>query len=84
MMASCMFGRFRLYWFGEGYLRTSSAEYDIEEITDEIMHLTNDAVQKQNRGYGKYEEGNKVGYAQFQRYLDSLAGGEKDPVTGEK
>ena len=41
-----MYGRMRLYWFGEGYVRTSSYDYDIEEITDEMIHLTNDAIQK--------------------------------------
>ena len=35
------------------------------------MHLTNDAIQKESYGYGKYEEGNKVSYNEFQRYLDN-------------
>jgi hypothetical protein len=36
-----------------------------------MIHLTNDAVQKYDREYGKYEEGNKISYSEFQRYLDS-------------
>ncbi len=36
-----------------------------------MIHLTNDAVQKYGPSYGKYEEGNKLSYAEFQRYLDN-------------
>lgn len=36
-----------------------------------MIHLTNDAIQKVSAGYGKYEEGNKISYAEFQRYIDS-------------
>jgi tubulin polyglutamylase TTLL1/tubulin monoglycylase TTLL3/8 len=32
--------------------------------------LTNDAIQKYGNNYGKYEEGNKISYAEFQKYLD--------------
>lgn len=35
-----------------------------------MIHLTNDAIQKHGESYGKYEEGNKLSYAEFQRYLD--------------
>lgn len=36
-----------------------------------MVHLTNDAIQKNSANYGKYEEGNKISYAEFQRYMDS-------------
>lgn len=36
-----------------------------------MIHLTNDAIQKNCGHYGKYEEGNKISYAEFQRYLDN-------------
>ena len=36
-----------------------------------MIHLTNDAVQKKCGEYGKYEPGNKISFADFQRYLDS-------------
>ena len=71
MLLSRLHGRLRAYWFSEGYIRTSSYEYDIEEIGNPMIHLTNDAIQKGNAGYGKHEEGNKISYAEFQRYLDS-------------
>ena len=74
---SRLHGRLRAYWFSEGYIRTSSYEYDIEEVGDEMIHLTNDAIQKGNPNYGKYEEGNKISYSEFQRYIDSTFGDKK-------
>ena len=71
MIMSRLHGRLRAYWFSEGYIRTSSYEYNIEEVCDEMIHLTNDAIQKGDPNYGKYEEGNKISYAEFQRYIDS-------------
>lgn len=73
-MISRLHGVMRAYWFGEGYIRTSSYEFDIGEIGESIIHLTNDAIQKYCDGYGKYEEGNKVSYNEFQRYMDSTYG----------
>ena len=55
-------GLMRAYWFHEGYLRTSSFEFDIENFEREI-HLTNDAIQKYTSAYGKYEAANKLSYA---------------------
>lgn len=36
-----------------------------------MIHLTNDAVQKHCEDYGKFEPGNKLSFADFQRYLDT-------------
>ena len=35
-----------------------------------MIHLTNDAVQKKGEDYGKYENGNKISFGDFQKYLD--------------
>ena len=40
-------------------------------MDNEFIHLTNDAIQKNSENYGKYEEGNKLSYTTFQRYLDN-------------
>lgn len=61
MLITHIHGLMRAYWFKEGYLRTSSYEFDIEDFDREI-HLTNDAVQKYAPGYGKYEQGNKLSF----------------------
>lgn len=48
------------YWYQEGYIRTSSKEFTLKNITNKLIHLTNDAVQKKSDDYGKFESGNKV------------------------
>lgn len=37
-----------------------------------MIHLTNDAVQKKDDSYGKYEKGNKVSYDEIDRYIASV------------
>ena len=58
------------YFYSDGYLRTTSCEYNIKEISNNFMHLTNDAIQKYSEDYGKFEDANKLSYRDFQRYLD--------------
>lgn len=58
------------YFYQDGYLRTSSQEFSLENISNNFIHLTNDAIQKYSQEYGKYENANKLSYKDFQRYLD--------------
>ena len=46
-------GRLRAYWYKEGYLRTCCKEYSTDP-GNIFGHLTNDAIQKKHRDYGKY------------------------------
>jgi hypothetical protein len=50
----------KVYMFKEAYVRTSSQTYtlDAEQIADVNVHLTNNAVQKHQEDYGKFEDGN--------------------------
>ena len=59
------------YWYQEGYLRTSSKEFNLKNIANKQIHLTNDAIQKKFDDYGKWETGNKVSYSEFDRYLET-------------
>ena len=63
-------GNFRGYWYQDGYIRTSSNEFNLQDCSDPMIHLTNDAIQKHGNNYGKFEEGNKLLFQDFQRYLD--------------
>lgn len=54
MMMTCVNGKFKGYWFEEGYLRTTSYEYNIKNCKDLYTHLTNDAIQKYSADYGKF------------------------------
>jgi hypothetical protein len=42
------------YWYREGYVRTSSYKYDLRQVGDPMIHLTNDAIQKNCPDYGRY------------------------------
>jgi len=52
----------KFYLFKEAYVRTSSEEYDLsgDKLDQIYVHLTNNAVQKYSKNYGKFEEGNIV------------------------
>ena len=64
-------GKTKAYWYQDGYVRTSSAFFSLEDV-DPYIHLTNDAVQKNAEEYSYFEEGNKLSYSELQRYLDGL------------
>ena len=61
-----------LFFFKEGYLRTSSTEFgiDLENIDNAFVHLTNNAVQKHATNYGDFEDGNQISFPRFQDYID--------------
>ena len=52
----------KFYWYNEGYIRTSSEIFDLKDLSDFFIHLTNDAIQINSENYGKFEDGNKVTY----------------------
>jgi len=70
-MINSSFGRIKGYFYEEGYIRTTSYKYS-NKNQDSLVHLTNDAVQKHCKDYGKYEKGNKVSYEEFEKYLKGL------------
>ena len=61
---------FKVFLFRQGYLRTSSYEFSLtaDSVADLNIHLTNNAVQKFNEDYGKYELGNQLSF----HYLRTL------------
>jgi len=34
----------KAYWYQDGYIRTSSTEFDMSNLKDRFTHLTNDAI----------------------------------------
>ena len=58
------------YVYSDGYLRTSSREFSLDNLSERFVHLTNDAIQQAGEEYGRFESGNKISFQQFQRYLD--------------
>ena len=60
-----------VYFFREGYLRTSSQPYSMNDanLDDDFVHLTNNAIQKKAASYGKHEDGNQLSFSDFKRMI---------------
>ena len=71
MVITSVNGYFKGYWYQDGYIRTACKEFNMKNLSNKYVHLTNDAVQKKCDDYGRYETGNKLSYSDFQRYLDA-------------
>ena len=54
-----------VFFCREGYLRTSAYEYELDDCEDKMVHLTNNAVQKNAKEYGRFEDGNQLSFDQF-------------------
>ncbi|OMJ86235.1 hypothetical protein SteCoe_12300 [Stentor coeruleus] len=70
-LITCYNGIIQGYYYNEGYIRTSSKPFSLQNIDNKFIHLTNDAVQKFSEDYGKFENGNKMSYGEFQKYVDA-------------
>ena len=77
---TCVNGVVKGYWYRDGYVRTTSTEYQVKTNCSKI-HLTNDAVQKNLPDYGKYEKGNKLSYDELESYIAKITGKRKEPIS---
>jgi hypothetical protein len=64
-------GNLEAYSYEDGYVRTSSKRYHLNNLTDREIHLTNDAIQKKSKSYGKHENGNKLTYHELNDILNT-------------
>ena len=48
MLITSINGIMKVYWYRDGYIRTSSEIYDLEDYENEFIHLTNDAIQQKS------------------------------------
>lgn len=67
----------KAYWYNDGYIRTSGKEFSLINLDNKFIHLTNDAVQKKSDDFGKFENGNKLSFKAFNKYLKSSLGANK-------
>lgn len=47
-------------------------EYRIDDLSNEYVHLTNNAIQKNCPDYGKLEDGNQLSFADLSNYLSEI------------
>ena len=64
-------GQYMVYLYKDCYFRTSAKEFTLEDLKTVGVHLTNDAIQKNQEDYGQHENENKLSIAEFQLYLDN-------------
>ena len=69
-LVTCINKTLKGYFYEDGYIRTSSKEFDLDNLDDKFVHLTNDAIQKQGEDFGKFENCNKLSYTDLQRYFN--------------
>jgi len=72
------------YLFKEGYIRTSSSPFviNLEDVDNRFVHLTNNAVQKYDKDYGKFEDGNQMSFPSFQKYIETEYPESKITLSG--
>lgn len=67
-----IFNRTSFYWYEDGYARTSSYDYNMNNKDNLMVHLTNEAVQvKNSTKFGALEPGNKVYFEELDKYFSS-------------
>jgi hypothetical protein len=70
LLTHCRSKGLKAYFFNQAYVRTSCRKYNLENLDDRETHLTNDAVQKHSKEYGKFESGNKLNFVEWQESIN--------------
>lgn len=58
-----------IYFFKEGYIRTSAEIFSTTDINNYFIHLTNNAIQKYSDNYGQFEDGNQLPFRELTQYM---------------
>ena len=76
----CVTHDLKCFLFREGYIRMSSREYtlNIDQQSNPFVHLTNNAIQKNDKGYGQFEEANMLSFSDASDALRDDEGVEVD------
>ena len=64
-MLTSVNGVLKGFMYRDCYFRTSSRPFDITNLADKFIHLTNDAIQQKSEDYGRFENGNKLSIKEF-------------------
>lgn len=70
-----------IFFYKEGYMRTSSNDFDLDSNFN-FVHLTNNCLQQLGNEYGKHEEGNTLSFSVLQDYFQDNF--KKEEVSMEK
>ena len=56
----------------------SGQAYDLNQVDNVFVHLTNNAIQKHGANYGQFEEGNILSFKEGQEFLKKQDGIDVD------
>lgn len=65
---------YKVYVHKEGVLRTSSCAFDMRDLRNRYVHMTNHSVQSEHEDFGKYEEANEILFSDFSSLLQKEKG----------
>lgn len=74
---------YNVYLYRDGVCRTSSVAFNMDDLEDRFVHLSNHCVQEEHPDYGIYEPTNEMFFAEFSKWLSSEHG-DGGPVFAEK
>ena len=69
MLITWVNGHLKLYFFEDGYVRTATNNFSLENLEDQFIHLTNEAIQMHCDSFSKYEKGNKLTLSALEEYI---------------
>lgn len=58
-----------IYFFKEGYIRTSAQIFCTDNIDNYFIHLTNNAIQKYSENYGQFENANQLSFWDLKQFM---------------
>jgi len=62
---------YQVYVHNEGVLRTSCCEFDMSDLRNKFVHMTNHSIQQEHADFGSMEENNELFFDEFSRLLES-------------
>ena len=71
MLVTWVEGSIKAYFFDEGYVRTATNTFSLDDLEDNFIHLTNEAIQINCDSFSKFEKGNKLTIEALEEYIKS-------------
>jgi len=71
---------YKVFVHEQGVLRTSCCSFDISDLKNRFIHITNHSIQSAHKNFGKYEEANEMLFDEFSSFLSDRKGVTFDEV----
>lgn len=69
MLITWVNGSLKAYFFEDGYVRTAACQFNLTDLDDQFIHLTNEAIQKNCDDFSKFEKANKLTTLMLEEYI---------------